>query len=175
MTDLNKNNLPTFDEMVSLVPEGVFDLLVKCGDTPQSNKWHPEGNVLIHTKIVYDRALKTGDINMVLAALFHDLGKVETTKKNKKGDWSAHGHEFKSAKILVSYKDWIESMGGDYDVVRDIVVGHMRIKYINEMRPHKQQQMKDSPVYGHLVKFTEFDSMKTLTWEESVENSNYTL
>lgn len=174
MTDLKNNSLPTFDEMVSLAPTGVFELLLKCEETPQSPKWHPEGNVLVHTKLVYDRALNTGDVNMVMAALFHDLGKVDTTKLNKKGDWSAHGHEFKSAKVLDKFKDWVVEMGADFDVVRGVVVDHMRVKYMNDMRPHKQQQMRDNPVFDKLVEFTEFDSMKNLT-DDELTSKDFTL
>ena len=46
----------------------------------QSDKWHPEGNVFVHTRLVTNRLFNTyHDINLTLAGFLHDLGKVRTT------------------------------------------------------------------------------------------------
>ena len=61
---------------------------------------HPEGNVLKHTIAVTNRALRTGDIDFALAALFHDIGKDETAGIHPKHGYITHwGHEKVSAKI----------------------------------------------------------------------------
>jgi len=160
--------IPTFDEIFLEAPDQIQELLVKCGKTPQSPKWHPEGDVLIHTKIVYNRARKIGDLDLAVAALFHDLGKVETTKpsKNTKGSWNAYGHEFISAKLVTKYTKWIISIGGDPFKIHEIVKLHMKIKLMDEMRPHKQEALRLNPFYDDLLIFTDCDNMKTLTEEE---------
>ena len=158
--------IPTFSKMYSMLPEEVQKLLDKCAHTPQSEKWHPEGDVLKHIKIVYERARKTGDINIVMAAIFHDLGKVQTTKKNKHGNWAAHGHEVISARIVEKHKKWIGSTGARYMKVYEIVKEHMRIKQMDKMRKHKQEALKNHKFYPELRIFTECDNMKTLTEEE---------
>ena len=67
-----------------------------------------------HTIAVTNRALRTGDIDFALAALFHDIGKDSTAKLHpKKGFWTHYGHEKVSAKIVLKYKKWIKSMGGN--------------------------------------------------------------
>jgi len=157
---------PTFNQMYKMAPLEIQKLLDKCADTPQSEKWHPEGDVLKHTKIVYERARATGDINIVIAAIFHDLGKVKATKLNKHGSWAAHGHEFISAKLVEEHKQWIGSIGGKFMIVKEIVENHMRIKQMDQMRKHKQQALREHRVYDQLVKFTACDDMKTLTDEE---------
>ena len=149
-----------------MAPLEIQKLLDKCADTPQSVKWHPEGDVLKHTKIVYERARATGDLQIAIAAIFHDLGKVKTTKKNKSGNWAAHGHEFISARLVEEHKKWIGSIGGKHKIVKEIVENHMRIKQMDQMRPHKQQALKEHKVYDQLVKFTACDNMKDLTEEE---------
>ena len=158
----------TFEEIVAIAPDEIRDLLLKCADTPQSPKWHVEGDVLTHTKIVYNRARKTGDLDLAITALFHDLGKVETTKpsKNTKGAWNAYGHEFISARLVTKYTKWISSIGGDPFKIHEIVKLHMKIKLIDEMRPHKQEALRSNHFYEDLLVFTDCDNMKTLNEEE---------
>lgn len=160
------NTIPTFEQIIMNAPSGVVGLLNDCKNTPQSPTWHPEGDVFVHTRIVYNRARKFEDMNLALAALFHDLGKPATTKKNSKGSWSSYGHEMVSGKIVETHKDWILYMGGDFDKILNIVILHMKIKLIGEMKPAKQEILRNNPVYQDLLNFTECDNMKTLTPEE---------
>jgi len=160
------NELPAWEELVSSAPEEIKQYIEKMKTTPQGTNWHPEGNCFIHTRLVYDRAAALGDINLALAAFFHDLGKVDTTKPNKRGGYSALGHERVSARLVNYYGDWVEAMGGNVKEVHDLVFYHMKIKFYNEMRPHKQQLMRELGVYDKLNQFTPCDDMKTLTDEE---------
>lgn len=168
-----KKDIPTFEKMYQLVPKEIQILLDKCRKTPQSPKWHPEAsndkvphNVLKHTKIVYERARRSGDINLAVAAIFHDLGKVDATKKNKHGSWSSYGHEFISARLVDAHKKWIGSIGAQFMRVREIVENHMKIKFMSNMRPVKQEAVKALKSYHDLLIFSECDNMKTLTEEE---------
>lgn len=69
--------------------------------TLQSKKWHQEGNVLIHTNMVMEEALKMAvqdpnkelGINLYLAALLHDFGKIDTSIVRDDGRVNAYGHE----------------------------------------------------------------------------------
>ncbi len=149
-----------------MLPLEVQMLLDKCAETPQSMKWHPEGDVLKHTKIVYERARKTGDINIAVAAIFHDLGKVQTTKRNKSGNWAAHGHEVVSARLVEKHKRWIGSTGARFMKVKEIVQEHMRIKQMDKMRRHKQEALRNHRFFKELQIFTKCDDMKTLTEAE---------
>lgn len=165
--------IPTFNQMYQMAPVEIQKLLDRCAQTPQTPKWHPEApndkvphNVLKHTKIVYERARKSGDINLAVAALFHDLGKVDATKKNKHGSWSSYGHEFISARLVDAHKKWIGSIGAKFMRVYEIVENHMKIKLMSDMRPSKQQEVRNLESYNDLLKFTDFDNMKTLTAEE---------
>ena len=71
---------------------------------PQSPKWHPEGDVWIHTLMTLDvmaRELKTisqtfndkKKLMFMFAMLCHDLGKVSTTSVDEDGKIRAIGHE----------------------------------------------------------------------------------
>lgn len=158
--------IPTFDELYALAPEELKDYIDRCEEAQQSPEWHPEGNTLIHIKLVYDRARESGDINLALAAFFHDLGKADTTALNKKGTWSAHGHEGVSRKLARKYSDWIEEMGGDPEEVAEVVGQHMRIQQFPNMRTSKQEQMRQNRFFDKFQQFTKFDDMKSLTDDE---------
>jgi CRISPR/Cas system-associated endonuclease Cas3-HD len=156
----------SFEKISKIVPEEIRHLLEKCEKTPQSKTWHPEGDVLIHTRIVYERAKKSGDLNFAIAALFHDLGKTETTRLNKRGSWGSYGHEFVSARLVIKYQDWISRQGGNVDLIHDIVINHMKVKMMGEMRQSKQEELKKKPNFNKIKEFSEFDNMRTLTPEE---------
>ena len=66
----------------------VFPPLARLAGVPQDPVWHPEGDVLVHTLMVLDRARAiaeelAGEARevLLLAALCHDLGKPETTTR----------------------------------------------------------------------------------------------
>jgi len=162
------NKIPTFDEIYDLVPQEIQEYLDRCKDTPQSPDWHPEGDVYKHIKIVYNRARETGDINQVMAALFHDLGKADTTRpsRNYPDSWSAYGHEAVSSKLVKKHKKWIGSMGARWFWVYNVVKEHMRVKRIDEMRPHKQREIRENIQADRIFQFSDFDNMQNLTDEE---------
>jgi len=101
-------------------------------------------------------------LNLSIAAFFHDLGKADTTAPNNKGGYSAIGHEIVSAKLVKKYREWIESLGADFDEVYGIVNDHMRVKQMDEMKPNKQEDMRQRPHFEKLNHFTGFDNMKNL-------------
>lgn len=143
--------------------------LKALGRTPQSPKYHSEGNCLIHTIIVTNRAFKSNDITLWIVALFHDLGKAVTTEKNKKGNWTAHGHEKYSTIVVEECKDWITDISVNWEDVQWLVENHMRIKNFNEMTKKKQFALSSHPLFEKLKLFNSFDNMSTLTAKEMIE------
>lgn len=135
-------------------------MLVDSTEYAQQDKiWHPEGNSLIHIKLVTNRLHNSyDDINLDLCGFFHDLGKAETTKWNiSKKSWTAPGHEDISSKFVIEFKDWIIQMGGDVDIVLYVVQNHMRIKYLNEIRLPNKIKFIDHPHFDYLLKFNSAD------------------
>jgi tRNA nucleotidyltransferase (CCA-adding enzyme) len=94
-----------FGLMQSLGMLHYFPELEALQGVPQSAKWHPEGDVWIHTLLCVDamatllrKEEKVCDekeyLQLMFAILCHDLGKAVTTTFNeKKGDYQAIGHE----------------------------------------------------------------------------------
>ena len=173
------NDLLTFKQLYNSAPTEIKNYLNKCKITPQGAEWHPEApdeevphNVLAHINIVFNRARRTGDINFMLAAFFHDLGKADTTHPHPSGEpgrWSAKMHEIVSARLVEKYRDWIEELGGNYDLIHYIVAQHMRAKQEDIMRPVKQAELRKHPYYNAVKTFSEFDDMKK-DWSNDLDD-----
>jgi len=147
-----------FRDIYDALPSDLKKRVMNLKNFDQRRDAHPEGNVLKHTIAVTNRALKTGDIDFALSALFHDIGKDSTAALHpKKGFWTHYGHEKVSAVLVKKYATWIKSMGGDVDDIYYIVKQHMRMKVFDKMRWYKQDKMRKDKAFGKLQKFTTFD------------------
>ena len=79
----------------------IFPEFILLKDCPQSIRWHGEGSVLHHTNLVMTKALEIAiketnkelGINLYLAALLHDFGKIDTSVPKEGGKVTAYGHE----------------------------------------------------------------------------------
>ncbi len=110
-----------------------FNILNKLKNIPQDKKFHPEGNVWNHTKLVIDTAAKVRSFSLnpdsfMWAALFHDIGKIETTKFIK-GRYRSYNHDKVGKdvtyKILINYTDKEKA-----ERISEIVSFHMHHIYI---------------------------------------------
>jgi len=149
----------TFQELINKAPKEIQEIIELLKEIEQNPEHHPEGCVYNHEKIVVNRAIKYGDIDIIIAALFHDLGKAFTTKMSEKGHWTSYGHEQKSSDIVQRYKKWIEEQGANYDIVYFIVSNHMRIHFIDKMKPSKVKALKSHPYFPKLEIFSKMDEM----------------
>jgi hypothetical protein len=125
--------------------------------------YHPEESCYEHIKIVYNRLKKTRDKDLMLAALLHDICKVDTIKfNNKTGYPSCPGHESKIYYLIFNDKEiqeFISNFGGDIINVAELCREHMRIKRFAEMRKSKQEKMKALKTYHKLLIFSKADNM----------------
>jgi putative nucleotidyltransferase with HDIG domain len=148
-----------FKDIYNALPSDLKKRVYNLKNYDQRRDAHPEGNVLKHTIAVTNRALKTGDIDFALSALFHDIGKDETAGIHpKKGHITHYGHEHVSAKLVKKYGKWLKSMGGNVLDIYGIVKQHMRMKVFDKVRWESQEKMKKFRAFGKLKKFSkDFD------------------
>lgn len=122
-----------------LLREEPFNFISKLEDIPQNKKYHPEGNVLEHTLMVVDEAAKIKNLSkdskaFMWAALFHDLGKITTTKL-RDGRITSYNHDIEGEKIV---EDILEKLKVDEDFknkVLYLVRYHMHTFFINKNLP----------------------------------------
>lgn len=157
---LNKPVPSTPKELISVLPLELKELLFKQWGAKQNPEWHPEGNTLKHILIVLKRAYHfyPDDPNMIMAALFHDLGKMETYDINPKtGKPTAYGHENVSTMYVNKFKDWISSFDGtDIEEIKYLVSNHMKVK---PSTWDKMRDIKKEPIQSH----QSFDKLKGFT------------
>jgi hypothetical protein len=162
--NMNKKQIPnTAQELIRSMPTDLKKLFFDQWGAKQATKWHPEGNSLKHIILVLRRAYnKFGDDpNMIMAALFHDLGKMDTYAINPKtGDPTAYGHDAKSGDYVKQYADWILSYEGtNIDVIEYLVINHMKMKPStwSVMKQAKKDPIEQNPAFDKLQDFETID------------------
>lgn len=92
--------LPPMEEILGIAAP-------KMAQTQQNPRWHGEGSVLAHTKLVcrelenmpaFQTAKRENQQLLYLAALLHDVGKIRTTRIED-GQWVSPGHARVSAQM----------------------------------------------------------------------------
>ena len=153
-----KLGITDFKSLFKKMPSDLQKRVYNLKNFGQRADKHPEGNVLKHTITVVNRSIKEDDIDIAIAAMFHDIGKDETAGIHpKKGHITHFGHEKVSAGLVKKYRKWIESIGGNADAVHFIVKNHMRYKQLSDMRPKKQADLKSNPNFDKLSRFSKHD------------------
>lgn len=159
---LMENKIPDSPQrLIKSLPQELKDLLFKQWGAKQNPEWHPEGNTLKHIIVVLKRAYHhyPDDPNMIMAALFHDLGKLDTYGVHPKtGHPTAYGHEYKSTDYVEQFRSWIESFEGtDVDEIKYLVKNHMKVKprTWGSMRDTKKEPIMKNKSFDKLMGFTD--------------------
>lgn len=84
-----------------------FPEIMELAEIEQNPKYHPEGNVYIHTMQVLDEAAKRRNnaknpLGLMLSALVHDLGKLVATEVVN-GEIHAYAHESKGLPVVEKF------------------------------------------------------------------------
>ena len=155
---LNEMGITDFKSLFKKMPSDLQKRVYNLKNFGQRLDKHPEGNVLKHTIMVVNRSIKDDDIDIAIAAMFHDIGKDETAGIHpKKGHITHFGHEKVSAGLVKKYRDWIKSVGGNPANVYYIVKNHMNHKQLDNMRIQKVMKLKAFRAFDKLGKFSKHD------------------
>lgn len=151
-------------------PSVFFNSLYECEQTKwfkevyalkgikQDSKYHPEGDVYMHTMSVLDQAgelFPTGIDNpdrylpFMLSALCHDFGKVNTTEINSKGRLCALNHEITGIPIANDFLGRIYNNKGFIKYVNNMIKYHMKAHscFNNRSRTRTTNLMFDKLLY----------------------------
>lgn len=118
------------------VLQALFPEIAALKEVPQNPIHHPEGSAYEHTLLVVDAAAalarelgREDAVKLMLAALFHDVGKLTTTKVRQEPDGlkiSSHGHEVESVAIARRYFQGLDFSHRTRMQVNKLVVNHMK-------------------------------------------------
>ena len=115
-------------ELIDEIPEHAA-----LAGTPQDPAWHPEGDVLVHSLWAADLAARhverdghPPDVRerLVLAALWHDIGKPDTTRP-RNGRITSYGHAERGAEIALALGRRLQLPSPLVRAVAEIVATHM--------------------------------------------------
>jgi putative nucleotidyltransferase with HDIG domain len=117
-----------------------FTMLWKLKDTEQSKKYHPEGSVWNHTMLVLDEAAKVRGQSkdaraFMWAALLHDIGKPDTTRK-RKDKITSYDHDTVGEKLCI---DFLHIFTQEEEFVKKVsllVRYHMHMLYVLKSLPY---------------------------------------
>ena len=111
-----------------------FSVLTLQMSTPQSPVHHPEGNVWNHTLLVVDQAAARKSFSaspriFMWAALLHDIGKPDTTKK-RQGRITAYDHDRVGAGLARTLLEQVTNETDFLEAVVSLVRYHMQPLYV---------------------------------------------
>jgi hypothetical protein len=136
--------MKTFQELVESAPHIIKRKLEQLKFLRERPDYHPEASAFHHIQIVTERLIQTGDINLVLTGILHDICKFDTVKMNEKNGWpTSPGHEDASCELIMKNADvqsWIYDNSGDYIKVAELCRHHMRFHQLGEMRNIKKDK-----------------------------------
>ena len=155
---LKEMGITDFKSLFQKMPSELQKRVYNLKNFGQRLDKHSEGNVLKHTIMVVNRSIKDDDIDIAIAAMFHDIGKDVTAGIHpKKGHITHFGHEKVSAMLSKEYRKWIESVGGNAANVYYIVKNHMKFKQLDNMTMKKVSKLKSFRAFDKLGKFSKHD------------------
>lgn len=116
----------------------------------QNPKFHKEGNVLIHTKMTLDSLYKilnsnyiteSASKNIIIASIFHDIGKTSTTIRNLNNELISPKHSLVGEKVTreILYKDFGEiiSFNDREEIVKMVRYHGLPLNFLNKPDPKK--------------------------------------
>jgi tRNA nucleotidyltransferase/poly(A) polymerase len=128
--------------LARIVPEMLA--LRGCEQPPE---FHPEGDVWIHTRLMLSLLPEEAPLGVILAVLFHDLGKPGTLWVDPEGRHRFNGHEKLSAEITEVIMRRLRYSNAEIDEVVEMVRQHMAFKDVQKMRPAKLRRFMARPTF----------------------------
>ena len=150
--------MKTFLSIIEDAPQIVKDKLEQLKGLRERPDYHPEPSTFHHIEIVTNRLIPTGDMDLILAGILHDICKLDCKTINPKtGQPTSPGHDKAAHDLIHSNREirqWITDNDSDWRKVAGIVFGHMRFHQLEKMRPFKRdkqiQDWKDQGIYEKL-------------------------
>jgi len=113
-----------------------FSMIKDLQDVDQNPKFHPEGNVFIHTMMVVDEGAKNREKSndkrtFMWALLLHDIGKKPTTKV-RKGRLTSYNHESVGADMTKEFLTYFNEEESFTSKVTALVRWHMQSLFVTK-------------------------------------------
>ncbi len=133
----------------------VLPEVARMRSVPQPEAFHPEGDVLTHTRLMLER-MERGDGDwtpvddlqrdvLAWAVLLHDAGKPPTLSVGDRIRF--HEHDSRGAEIAVSVLERFRRPRRIIEAVREVIGRHMHFSSLPEMRVAKRRRFLREPLF----------------------------
>lgn len=147
-----------FEDIIKDAPLVIQIKLEQLKTLRERPDFHPEPSTFHHIEIVTNRLSLTGDPDLLMAGVLHDICKLDCKTINPKTGFSTSpGHDKEACELIHNDREirqWITDNGGDWRKVAGIVFGHMRFHQLGAMREFKRekqiQDWKDQGIWEKL-------------------------
>jgi poly(A) polymerase len=112
----------------------------------QPEKFHPEGDVFEHTRLLFEYLHPPVSTSLAFSALFHDVGKPKTSAI-RKGRLTFYEHSEEGVKIARQIMQRLRFSNEDIDNVCEFVGNHMKFMDVQKMRKGKLRQFISRPLF----------------------------
>lgn len=138
-------------------------------EVSQDERYHPEKDAFVHTMIAVQSLPKDAPLELVLATLLHDTGKLSTRTVDDKGI-HFYEHEFVSAEIAERALRRLKFTSDTIDEVKWLVANHMRTHEFPNMRKAKQIRLVQEPYFPNLLGLVIADVMGSAALRGTTED-----
>jgi len=136
-----------------ILPE--IEALKGCEQPPQ---FHPEGDVFVHTRVMLELLPPDAPATLVLAVLFHDIGKPPTFRYHADEDRIRFsGHDRVGANMAERLMERLRFSRHDIDCVTEAVRQHMVFKDVQNMRTAKLKRFMAREGFGEELELHRVD------------------
>jgi predicted kinase len=159
-----------FNTAINIFPVEIIQSLKK---TIQNPKYHAEGSVFNHIELVYNELLKENNNDLLVSALFHDLGKIYTLKisdtdKGLKIQTLGHEQESLIKSFILDFSSYFNKyfINLNWEKILFICTQHMRAhKYLSgEITNLKKKNLFETHIWANeLLIFAKADAVGRLT------------
>jgi poly(A) polymerase len=140
--------------MEEILPE--IEPLRGCEQPPD---FHPEGDVFVHTRLMLALLPKDASVLLVLATLFHDLGKPPTMERDQTGRIRFSGHESVSAQMTEKIMRRLRFSNEEIVATTAMVQNHMVFKDVQNMRVSRLKRFLARPTFDDELELHRVDCL----------------
>lgn len=142
--------------------------------SPQSPKWHSEGDVGTHTMMVLDATRKrTSDLDTLWAALLHDVGKPGTMGLSAEGNINNHGHDKLGAEMTEEVMRRLKASNDQRETVVALVADHMKAGEVKKMKKSTLRRFVAKKHFSKLVDLIEADCEGSIPADKNREDKKF--
>jgi poly(A) polymerase len=146
--------LDTSGLMEQILPE--IEPLRGCEQPPD---FHPEGDVFVHTRLMLALLPRDASVLLVLATLFHDLGKPPTMERDHTGRIRFSGHESVSAQMTEKIMRRLRFSNEEIETTTAMVQNHMVFKDVQNMRVSRLKRFLARPTFDDELELHRVDCL----------------